>query len=191
MPPVPTLADIEKGLNASFVEQYGAGALRRKAKTPITREAIERIVCMRPDMLLPVCRVGDPTWFSFKAAACLAAATGMRIDEFVSNKGWSKRDGSRAHLSWIFEGRHRKWLTKSELLRLGPGDSAVVMPMPAKADRHLKYFGSKPMYFPGIFSVCRAKRWVVLTRRCKLLFVGGLQSQFRITSNLVAVSTKP
>jgi len=159
--PVPTLADIEKGLNASFAEQYGAGAFRRKAKTPITREAIERIVCMRPDIRLPVCRVGDPTWFSLKAAVCLAAATGMRIDEFISNKGWSKRDGSREHLSWTFEGRHRKWLSKSELLRLGPGDSAVVMPMPAKADRHLKLFGSKPMYFPmtdSCFSAAAALR---------------------------------
>jgi len=85
----------------------------------------------------------------------------MRIDEFISNNGWSKRDGSRAHLEWIFEGRRRKYLTKSQLLRLGPGDSAVVMPMPAKADRHLKYFGSKPMYFPmtkSCFSAAAALR---------------------------------
>jgi len=93
MAPVPTLADIEKGLNASFAEKYGAGALRRKAKTPITREAIERIVCMRPYVRLPVCRVGDPTWFAFKAAVCLAAATGMRIDEFIRlvEKRWFSR----------------------------------------------------------------------------------------------------
>ena len=148
MAPVPTLADIEKGLNTAFSERYGTQALVKKAKTPFTREAITRIVGMLPNVVLPHCKVGDHTWFSFKAAVCLAAATGMRIDEFTCNARWTKKDGARSHLSWIFQGRHYKSLSRVQLMQLGWGDTAVVIPVPAKADRHLKYFGSKPMYFP-------------------------------------------
>jgi len=154
MAPTPTLVDVQKGLEAAFAEQYGALALVKKAKTPITREAIQRLVMMSPNVILPSGRIGSPTWFSFKAAVCVAAATGMRIDEFCSSgKGWSKKDGSRAHVTWIFRGRVFASLTKGQLLQVGVGDTAVMTPVPSKADRHLKYFGSKPMYFPFTQSV--------------------------------------
>ena len=86
------------------------------------------------------------TW---NAIVHVEAQTGMRNEEITSPPdGFSKRDLSFAHLSWLYKGKKRASLFKLELLSLAEGDYAILTPAPSKCDPFGMRWGTKPIWLP-------------------------------------------
>ena len=63
-------------------------------------------------------------------------------------KGFTKRDISFAHLSWLYQGSRCSSLSEHELGCLAEGDYAILTPPPSKCDPFGMRWGTKPIWLP-------------------------------------------
>ncbi|MEM7746511.1 MAG: hypothetical protein AAF409_22715, partial [Pseudomonadota bacterium] len=81
---------------------------------------------------------------------CTLLQTGFRKSEVALPDGESFRPGrlSRASLTWFVHGSYHAALSPALAASLSPGDAAVVVPPPSKADPFGLKFSSTPIYLP-------------------------------------------
>ena len=72
----------------------------------------------------------------------------VRNEDFTSKEEFTKRDLSLVHLTWLFKGEMRDYLSPAELMSLSEGDYAIITPPPSKADPFGMRWGSKPISLP-------------------------------------------
>ena len=146
MVPVGQLRAVLQGLEKKFVEDYGVKALQRRARLPLNREMICAILGVPEGSRLGDFMVGEPTSIVWKAIVCTAASTGFRSDEVTGERHKAHIGGNRGLLSFQIQGRIYENPERLLLLSLRTGDSAILTPVPSKADRVNKHFGNKPIY---------------------------------------------
>lgn len=129
----------------AYMHKYGSMALLTRSRLPFTKDMILHMVSLPVHTRLDGVTVGSRLWISLKAIICTAAATGMRQDECTA---FAPGRGGRDHLRWRIKGVYYNDLSTEQLKALGPGDAAVVVPVPSKADRSNVQWGNKLIYLP-------------------------------------------
>ena len=133
-----------KGLLRDFVHHHGSDALLPSRKQPMTVPLLSSILA------LPLAWTSDAALFNFRVMLCTLLQTGFRKSEVALPNGESFGPGrlSRASLTWFVHGSYHTSLSPALAAALSPGDAAVIVPPPSKADPFGLKFSSTPIYLP-------------------------------------------
>ena len=137
----------------AYCEEHGPEFLLPKRKDPFRAGQVEALLSLCDSNGI---RLGNTTtdhsklqWVSMSAMIATMAQSGMRKDEVTSKRAFTKRDLSRASLSWLIGGLLVRSPTPIQLASLVPGeDYAILTPAPAKADKFGTIYGNLPIYLP-------------------------------------------
>jgi len=194
--PFRQVSAVLKSLMHEYCEIHGPESLLPHRKSPLPPSVVLG--------LLDICKEGglvigsrvvyrSPFWISLACLIATMAQTGLRKAEISSQKGFTKKDMSRASLYWLIQGVTVRNPTRSQLLNLTIGDYACLTPPPAKADQFGVIYGGLPIYLPFHPStpLCAAREFQIFelafplsgpVRRDSPLFTEGDGKPFRPSS---------
>jgi hypothetical protein len=152
MVPIRAVASVYKSLMERHKLLYGVKSLvPSRARPFFTSQIIKMIKAPEGTKFGNSLVSPDSTWWlSFQLYLNLSAQTGLRKSEAVVCSGdkWDTNHLSRASVSWIYQSTRRAYLTRAELLSLGPGDFVVISPPPSKMDPFSLVWGHRPIFGP-------------------------------------------
>ena len=127
-------------LMLKYKREHGADSLNVQRKAPLTHLIITSMLAVpNDDMVL----AKGKTWSWLGAYGCstrtlihVLSQTGFRKAEVTTDHGaWTQADLSFRNLKWKIGGETVLYPNAAQLLTLRPGDFAVLMPPPSKADQ--------------------------------------------------------
>jgi hypothetical protein len=150
---------VVKALQTRYTDIHGPESLEPHRKEPMPFWLTEELVLLFTRCLMHSedravkfggkLVLGIEMWVSLVAMIALHYQSGLRKGESTSQtQTLSKKDMSRASLTWLIDGVVVVAPTRMQLLGMvGGRDFAVVKPPPSKCDTHGITWGSKLMYF--------------------------------------------
>jgi len=153
------MAQILRSQVATYVKNNGWEALLPKRKEPISNAILVQLLEVEAGTMLGRTRLdwNSILFVNLSGMMCTTASGGFRKAEVTlpADEVFDNLRLSRASLRWLIRGIMRLAPSVEELRALAPGDYAVLVPPPSKADQFGVYFGNRPLWLPFVTGCIR------------------------------------